>query len=62
VDADYQPTLYIVKDNCDGNPIACIPEGSYQMGWPGVGTYYLFLDGKTADQKGLYDLTVTLAQ
>ncbi len=62
VDADYDPAIYVVKDSCDGNPVACIPANSYQMGWPGSGVYYLFLDGKTANDEGLYTLTITLNQ
>jgi hypothetical protein len=62
VDADYDPVIYIVKDNCEGALIACIPDSTYQMGWPGPGTYFLFLDGKTANDKGLYELTVGITQ
>jgi hypothetical protein len=62
VDADYDPVIYMVKDNCEGGLIACIPDSSYQMGWPGPGTYFLFLDGKTANDKGLYELTVGITQ
>ena len=62
VDADYDPVIYMVKDNCEGALIACIPDGTYQMGWPGQGTYFLFLDGKTANDKGLYELTVGITQ
>ena len=62
VDADYDPVIYMVKDNCNAGIIACIPDSSYQMGWPGSGTYFLFLDGKTANDKGLYELTVSLSQ
>ena len=62
VDADYDPVIYMVKDNCEGPLIACIPGGTYQMGWPGPGTYFLFLDGKTANDKGLYELTVGITQ
>jgi hypothetical protein len=62
VSADFDPTFYMVKGTCDGVLIACIPDKTYQMGWPGPGTYFLFLDGKTANDKGLYELTVTLTQ
>jgi len=62
VDADFAPAMYLAKENCDGAPIACVPADTYQMGWPGQGTYYLFLDGKGADAKGLYTLTVTMEQ
>ena len=62
VDADFAPTMYVSKGSCEGDPIACVPAASYQMSWPGQGTYYLFLDGKTADAKGLYTLTVTMTQ
>ncbi len=62
VDADFSPTIYMVNGACEGALIACIPDSSYQMGWPGPGTYYLFLDGKTADDKGIYELTVGLTQ
>ncbi len=62
VDADFAPAMYIAKEACNGAPIACVPAASYQMGWPGQGIYYLFLDGKVAGQKGLYTLTVTMNQ
>ena len=62
VDADFAPVVYLVPENCGGPPVACIPDVSYEMGWPGQGTYYLFVDGKTANDKGLYTLTVTLSQ
>ncbi len=62
VDADFDPVVYLVPENCGGPPVACIPDISYEMGWPGQGTYYLFVDGKTANDKGLYTLTVTLSQ
>ena len=62
VDADFDPAIYLVLENCGGPPVACIPDVSYEMGWPGPGTYYLFVDGKTANDKGLYTLTVTMTQ
>ncbi len=62
VDADFAPTMYVAKGSCEGDPIACVPAATYQMSWPGQGVYYLFLDGKTADAKGLYTLTVTMTQ
>ncbi len=62
VDADFDPAIYIVLGDCNGAPVACVPAASYDMGWPGQGTYYLFVDGKTANDKGLYTLTVTLTQ
>ena len=62
VDADFDPAIYVVKDTCDGNPVACIPAASYQMGWPGSGVYYVFLDGKTANDQGIYTLSITLNQ
>ncbi len=62
INADFTPAFYMVKDNCEGALIACIPDTNYQMGWPGQGTYYLFLDGKTPADKGLYELTVSITQ
>ena len=62
VEADFDPAIYVVKDNCNGNPVACIPADSYQMGWPGSGVYFVFLDGKTPNDQGLYTLTITLNQ
>jgi hypothetical protein len=62
VDADFDPVVYLVPENCAGPPVACIPDVSYEMGWPGQGTYYLFVDGKTANDKGLYTLIVTMTQ
>ena len=62
LEADFAPAMYVVKDNCGGAPMACIPAKTYQMNWPGPGNYFLFVDGKTANDKGLYTLTVTLAE
>ena len=62
VDADFDPALYLSKENCGAAPVACIPDASYDMGWPGPGTYFLYVDGKTANDKGLYTLSVTLTQ
>ncbi len=62
LDADFAPAIYLSKEDCSAAPVACIPDASYEMGWPGPGTYYLFVDGKTANDKGLYTLTVTLTQ
>ena len=62
VDADFNPALYLSKEDCGAAPVACIPDANYDMGWPGPGTYYLYVDGKTANDKGLYTLTVSMAQ
>jgi len=58
--ADFNPVLYVVKDSCGGAAIACVPAESYSMNWPTPGTYFAFVDGKTAADKGLYTLTVEL--
>ena len=58
VDADFEPVIYLVKEDCGAAPIACIPLGSYNMDWPTAGKYYLFVDGKTVTDKGLFSLTV----
>jgi hypothetical protein len=58
--ADFAPTIYLAKDSCTASPIACIPAASYQMGWPGQGAYYLFVDGKQGGDAGLYTLKVAL--
>jgi hypothetical protein len=52
LDADFAPAIYLSKEDCSAAPVACIPDASYEMGWPGPGTYYLFVDGKTANDKG----------
>ncbi len=62
VDADFAPALYLAKGDCNAAPVACIPDVSYDMGWPGPGNYYLFVDGKTPADKGLFTLTVTVTQ
>jgi len=62
VDADFDPVIYLVLTDCGGQAVACIPDITYEMGWPGPGTYYLFVDGKTANDKGLYTLTVSMTQ
>ncbi len=59
VEGDFNPTIYVTKDACDASPIACVPQGTYQMGWPTPGTYYLFVDGKTPADKGIFSLTLT---
>ena len=59
VEGEFNPAIYVTKDSCDANPIACVPQGSYQMGWPTPGTYFLFVDGKTAPDKGIFTLTLT---
>jgi hypothetical protein len=56
--ADFNPVLYVVKDSCAGSAIACVPANSYSMNWPTPGTYYVFVDGKAATDKGLYTLKV----
>jgi len=58
--ADFSPALYIAKDSCTAAPIACVPGTTYTMAWPTPGTYFLFVDGKTAPDKGLYSVTVTV--
>ena len=60
VEADFDPVIYLVLTDCGGQAVACIPDITYEMGWPGPGTYYLFVDGKTANDKGLYTLTVSM--
>ncbi len=60
VDADFAPVIYLVKGDCGQAPIACIPTNTYSMNWPTSGTYFLFIDGKTAADKGLYTATVTV--
>ena len=60
VEADFNPVIYLAKDGCGANPIACVPDSSYAMGWPTPGTYFLFVDGKTAADKGLFTLTLTV--
>jgi len=62
IDADFNPAIYLAKEDCTSAPIACIPAAQYEMGWPGAGTYYLFVDGKTANDKGLYGVSVSLEQ
>jgi len=58
--SEYSPVLYITRDQCTAVPIACIPDSTYSIGWPTPGTYYVFVDGKTAADKGLYTLKVEL--
>ena len=57
---DYEPVIYIQKDSCGSNAISCIPGGSYTMQWPVAGTYFLVLDGQTAQDAGEFLLQVTL--
>ena len=58
--ADYAPVFYIHKGVCGGNLISCVPGKSYTMQWPSAGTYFVFVDGKTAADSGEYTLQVTL--
>jgi len=60
VQGDFNPVIYLAKDNCAAAPIVCIPQSTYTMGWPTPGTYYLFVDGKTVADKGIFTLTVTV--
>jgi len=60
LDADFNPVMYVAKDNCNSPPITCIPSDNGNLGWPTPGTYYLFVDGKTALDKGLYTITLTV--
>jgi hypothetical protein len=56
--ADFSPVMYLSKDSCTAAPIACVPGTTHTIGWPTPGTYFLFVDGKTATDKGLYTVTV----
>jgi hypothetical protein len=60
VDADFDPALYLAKESCAGPFVACAPAAEYSILWPESGTYYLFIDGKTAADKGEYTVNVTL--
>jgi hypothetical protein len=60
VACNYNPVMYIARDVCTATPIACVPAASYTIGWPTPGTHYLFIDGKTPQDKGLYEVTVTV--
>ncbi len=60
VDADFEPVIYVAKEDCGGPFVACAPAAEYSMLWPEAGIYYLFIDGKTADDKGEYTLSVSL--
>jgi hypothetical protein len=59
VDADFDPVIYVAKESCGGPFVACAPAPEYSMLWPEPGTYYLFIDGKTAADKGEYTVSVT---
>jgi len=60
LNADFAPVLYIAKGTCTSPPIACTPSSSYNMAWPTPGTYFLFVDGKTVNDKGLVTVNLTL--
>ncbi|MFH1531160.1 MAG: hypothetical protein ABIK09_10570, partial [Pseudomonadota bacterium] len=60
VDADFDPVIYLANAACTGPYIACAPTAEYSIGWPEAGTYYLILDGKTANDKGEYTINVSL--
>jgi len=59
VDADFDPVIYVAKEDCAGPFVACAPAAEYSMLWPESGTYFLYVDGKTAADKGEYTLSVT---
>jgi len=60
VDADFDPVIYVAKGACNSGYIACAPAAEYTIGWPEPGTYYLIVDGATADDKGEYTVSVTM--
>ena len=60
VDADFNPVMYVAKENCLAPPITCIPSAQGSLGWPTPGTYYLFVDGTTVNDLGLYTVNLTL--
>jgi hypothetical protein len=62
VTADFNPVLYLAKDVCTSSIINCAPMAKYSMAYPATGTYFLFLDGKTAADKGEFTLSVQLVQ
>jgi hypothetical protein len=62
VTADFEPVVYLSKDSCGGSFIACAPKSKYSLAYPTTGIHYLFLDGKTAADKGEFTLSVQLKQ
>jgi hypothetical protein len=62
IEGEFEPVLHLRKDACSNPPILCVPSGSHQMDWPGQGSYYLIVDGKTAGDSGTFMITVTLVQ
>ena len=60
VDADFDPVIYLAKAVCEGGYIACAPAAEYTIGWPEPGTYFLVVDGASADDKGEYTVGVTM--
>jgi hypothetical protein len=59
VTSTFNPVLYFSKDACGGTFITCAPMAKYTMAYPAAGTYYLFLDGKTASDKGEFTLSAS---
>jgi hypothetical protein len=57
--ADFNALLYLAKETCDGTLITCAPKANHTMTYPASGTYFLFVDGKTANDKGEFTLKIT---
>ena len=58
--ADFPALMYLRMTDCEGAiQFDCSTDGSMSFGSLSAGTYYLFVDGVSADDEGDFDITVT---
>jgi hypothetical protein len=61
VTSDFNPVIYIANGTCTTTSLlTCVPGKTYSLANPAPGDFYLFVDGKTAADKGEYTVTVTI--
>jgi hypothetical protein len=57
---DFAPAIYMSNTTCGPNWITCSPTKVAVLSWPAAGTYYIVVDGKTANDKGEFTLKVEM--
>jgi hypothetical protein len=61
IDAAFSSVLVLRAQNCtDGFQLSCATNGTLTIAGLAPGTYYLYVDGATADDEGAFTLDVTL--
>jgi hypothetical protein len=59
--ADFNPVIMVANNLCSTNSlVGCVAGKTYSLQYPNPGDFYLFVDGKTAADKGEYTVTVTI--